>query len=187
MINYLYCDLVYASKVYIEHCKYFYFINLFRFLLSLDEVIQSLSSQLEMWRTLVYVVAIGSYQIFKFIIELIEPESLRMPIESISLTSKSNEESISKAINFDITYSLMHYACASGSIPILEYLIKRPELNIFSNDNPTKESPLHWWVSNNQKSVLPTIVKEYISHDVDINVKDINGHTPLFKSIRVSD
>ena len=133
-----------------------------------------------MWRTLVYVVAIGSYQIFKFIIELIEPESLRMPIESISLTSKSNEESISKDINFDITYSLMHYACASGSIPILEYLIKRPELNIFSNDNPTKESPLHWWVINNQKEILPILINEYIQQEMDVNITDINGHSPLF-------
>ena len=133
-----------------------------------------------MLKTFVFVIAIGSYQIFKFIIELVEPESLRMPIDNIPTSSKVNEIKIPKAINFDTTYSLMHYACASGSVPILEYLIRRPELNIFSNDNPSRESPLHWWVINNQKEILSLLIQEYEHQDMDINITDINGHSPLF-------
>ena len=152
----------------------------YRYLLSLDEVIQNLMDHDEVMKTLIYVVATGSFQVFKFIIELIDPESLQMSIEGNMTQIFPKRKQLLNDINISTNYSLMHYACASGSRSILEFLISRPELNIFSNDNPSKEAPLHWWISNNQKWVLPTLLKEYIFHGEDINIKDVNGHTPLF-------
>ena len=65
-------------------------------------------------------------------------------------------------------------------MPIFEYLIEREELNLFSNDNPSHETPLHWAVCNQQESMLPLIINEYKKNEMDLDIKDINGHTPLF-------
>lgn len=65
-------------------------------------------------------------------------------------------------------------------MPIFEFLLSRPELNLFSSDNPSNETPLHWAVSNDQKDILPLVLAQYKKHDMDLDIKDINGHTPMF-------
>lgn len=84
-------------------------LNLFRFLLSLDEVLKSLLDHTEMMKTFIYTVSTGSIQIFKLLIELLEPESLRMPVTNDLNFMFNADKHISKTLKFDTSYSLLHY------------------------------------------------------------------------------
>ena len=133
-----------------------------------------------MMKTLIYVVSTGSVQIFNLLMELLKPDSLRMPFTGQPQYLKPQEREIPRSFEFSLSYSLLHYAWASGWIPIFQYLISREELNLFSDDNPSNESPLHWAVCNKQEVMVGLIINEYKKHEMDLNIKDINGHTPLF-------
>ena len=70
--------------------------------------------------------------------------------------------------------TLLHYACKTGHLPIVEYLIV--QRNMSPNiQNQQDKTPLHWACWNGH---LP-IVEFLISQGADISVKDENGWTPL--------
>jgi hypothetical protein len=147
--------------------------------LSIDEVIKSLLDHDEMMKTFIYVVSTGSITIFKLLVELLEPESFKMPETDSNYSMNLRKKGVSK-IEFSFDYSLLNYVWASGCIPIYKYLIENSDLDLFSNDNPTKETPLHWAVCNEQEAMISLLIQEYTVDDEDLNVRDINGHSPLF-------
>ena len=80
------------------------------FLLSLKEVIESLDDYLELLNTLIYTISTGSFELFKLIIQIIQPDSLETPPCDNLNYDDPNDKEILKAMQINTNYSLLHYA-----------------------------------------------------------------------------
>lgn len=80
------------------------------YLLSLKEVIESLDVYTELHQTLIYAISLGSYEMFKLVIDITQPPSLEIaPGESVDFMNP-NDPYLLETMNNDLNYSLLHYA-----------------------------------------------------------------------------
>ena len=67
-----------------------------------------------MMKTFIYVVSTGSMEIFKLLVDLLEPESFQIPLGNllsnlVAHNSTQSLDEISSQIDFSTDYSLLHY------------------------------------------------------------------------------
>jgi len=65
-------------------------------------------------KTFIYVVSTGSMEIFKLLVDLLEPESFQIPLGNllsnlVAHNSTQSLDEISSQIDFSTDYSLLHY------------------------------------------------------------------------------
>ncbi|XP_071493970.1 transient receptor potential cation channel subfamily A member 1-like [Diadema antillarum] len=87
----------------------------------------------------------------------------------------SDPVEVEKLINFagDNNDTLVHVACASGNIEILQTLLSRgARLDLVNNDS---ETPLHLACARNYEAIALCLLE----HGADANIRNSSGHTPL--------
>jgi len=83
-------------------------------------------------------------------------------------------------------YYLLHYACAAGNHQIFENILQNSQTQqLLDQDNPTKETPLHWAVLKNNFRIVKDLIEEYKrAVGVDEGTKNTNSSAFLHSTVQ---